>query len=128
MNAVAAPKSARQNWLEGVALCALFQGVPIFAAAVLLLKLVSSNPIVSQPGGPALFVVVSSLLYALAIPVLARKFPLLVKNSYEPIFFDASLSSSEKLLRWRTQPTIAQQLVTLVMMLSLLAVAVVTVG
>jgi hypothetical protein len=129
MNAVAVPKSARQNWLEGIALCALYQGFPTFTGAVLLLKLFGSgNPIVAQPGGAVFFVAVTSLLYALTIPWLARKFPRLVKTSYEPLFFDPSLSFSEKLLRWRTQPAASMQLLTLVLMLSALALAVVAVG
>ena len=37
------------------------------------------------------------------LPWLARKFPRFVKNSYEALFFDASLSFSGKVLRWRTQ-------------------------
>src|ERR1700738_280411 len=39
MNAVTAPKSRQQNRLEGFWLTALFQGLPPFATAVLLLKL-----------------------------------------------------------------------------------------
>ena len=61
-------------------------------------------------------------------PGLAAKFPRFFKNSYEPIFFDKSLSLSEKVLRWRTQPMVSLQLLTNVVMLSLLAVAVMTVG
>ena len=46
MNAVAVPKSARLNLLEGMTLTAILQGIPAFAAAVLLLKLVGSSQIV----------------------------------------------------------------------------------
>ncbi|MGB8398329.1 hypothetical protein, partial [Bradyrhizobium sp.] len=114
--------------LEGMTLTAIFQGVSTFAAAVLLLKLVGSRQIVGDPGGAAIFVALAALFYAFAMPFLARRLPKLVAGSYEPLFFDASLSVSEKLFRWRTQPTASLRLVTTVMLLSLLAVAVVSVG
>lgn len=128
MHAVVAPKSHRLNLLEGMALTAIFQAVPTFAGVVLLLKLVGSSQIVDPNGNPAVFVVMTSMLYALLMPYLGTRFPKLSKNSYEPLFFDASLSFSEKISRWRTQPATSLQLVTIVMMLSLLAVAVVSVG
>jgi hypothetical protein len=127
MNVTAIPKSRALNWLEGVTLCAIFQGLPTFAGAVLLLKLVRANEIVSQPFGAAIFVALASLFFALAMPSLGPRFPKFFKN-YEPLFFDASLSFSEKLSRWRAQPKTSLQLVTTVMMLSLLAVGVVSVG
>ena len=128
MNAVAVPKSRRVNLLEGMTLTAIFQAVPAFAAAVLMLKLVGSSQIVSPHGNPAVFVAVSSVLYALLMPYVGTRFPRFSKNSYEPLFFDASLTFAEKISRWRTQPATSLQLVTTVMMLSLLAVAVVSVG
>jgi hypothetical protein len=45
-----------------------------------------------------------------------------------PLFFDASLPLIEKSARWRTQPVTSLQLVTNVMLLSLLAVGVASVG
>lgn len=128
MNAIAEPKSRRLNLLEGMTLSAIFQAVPSFAGAVLLLKLVGSNEIVGKPGGAAIFVVVTALIHAVSIPYLAPKFPRFFRNSYEPLFFDATLSFSEKLFRWRTQPATSLQLVTNVMLLSLLAVGVVSLG
>ena len=128
MNAIAAPKSPTQNRLEGFALTAIFQGVPTFAIAVLLLKLVRSHQIVNDPGSAAIFVVLASLIYALITPWLAPKFSKFVKHGYEPLFFDASLSFSEKIARWRVQPVASLQLVSTVMVLSLLAVAVVSIG
>ena len=109
-------------------LTAIFQAVPTFAAAVLLLKLVGSSQIVGQPGGAAFFVVMASIFYALVTPYLGTKFPKAFRNSYEPLFFDAKLSFSDKIFRWRMRPTVSLQLVTIAMMLSLLAVAVVSVG
>jgi hypothetical protein len=55
MNAIAAPKSHRQNLLEGLTLTAIFQGVPIFASAVLLLKLAGSREVIGQTGGAAIW-------------------------------------------------------------------------
>ncbi|ANW04238.1 hypothetical protein [Bradyrhizobium icense] len=119
MIAIAAPKSSLQNRVEGFALTAIFQGFPTFAAAALLLKL-SHHPIA---GGAVLFVVAASIFHGLLTPWLAPKFPKFFRNSYEPLFFDASLSFSDKLAQWRAQPTVSLQLVTNVMMLSVLAVA-----
>lgn len=128
MNAIAAPKSHRLNLIEGMTLTAIFQAVPTFAGAVLLLKLVGSKEIVGQPGAAAYFVVMTSIFHALVTPYFGTRFPKFFGNSYEPLFFDATLSFSDKIFRWRTQPTASLQLVTMVMLLSLLAVGVVSVG
>jgi len=128
MNAISAPKSSRANRLEGFVLTALFQGFPTFAAAALMLKFVGSHEIVGQRYGAAIFVVLAALFYALLTPWLARKFPNRFRHGYEPLFFDASLSFIEKIARWRTQPVTSLQLVTNVMLLSLLAVGVASVG
>jgi hypothetical protein len=128
MNAITAPKSSSQNRLEGFVLTALFQGFPTFAAAALMLKFVGSHEIVGQRYGAAIFVVLAALFYALLTPWLGRKFPGRFRHGYEPLFFDASLSFSEKIARWRTQPVTSLQLVTNVMLLSLLAVGVASVG
>ena len=128
MNAISAPKSPQANRLEGFALTAIFQGFPTFAAAALLLKFTGSNEIVGTRYGAAIFVVMSALLFALLMPWLGRKFPGRCKHGYEPLFFDAGLSFGEKIARWRTQPETSLQLVTNVMLLSLLAVGVASVG
>jgi hypothetical protein len=128
MNAVTAPKSRQQNRLEGFALTALFQGLPTFATAVLLLKLAGSHEIVGDKGGAAIFVVLTTIFHALLTPWLAPKFPIFFKNNYEPLFFDANLPFAEKIAQWRTQPMASLQLVTTVLMLSLLAVGVASLG
>ena len=128
MNAITAPKSHAQNRLEGFVLSALFQGFPTFAAAALMLKFVGSHEIVGQRYGAAIFVVLAALFYALITPWLGRKFPNRFRHGYEPLFFDASLSFIEKIARWRTQPVTSLQLVTNVMLLSLLAVGVASAG
>jgi hypothetical protein len=97
MNAITALKSHRQNLLEGLTLTAIFQGVPIFASAVLLLKLTGSREVVGQPGGAAIFVVLATLTHALVTTYFGPRFPRFFKNGYEPLFFDASLSFSEKI-------------------------------
>jgi len=128
MNAISAPKSPQTNRLEGFALTALFRGFPTFAAAALMLKLVGSHEIVGQRYGAAIFVVLAALFYALLTPWLGRKFPNRFRHGYEPLFFDASLPFIEKIARWRTQPVTSPQLVTNVLLLSLLAVGVASVG
>jgi len=122
MNAIAALKSSTQNRLEGFALTAILQGFPSFAAAALLLKLARHD----IAGGVVLFVVLTSVLHGLFTPWLAPKFPKFFRHGYEPLFFNASLSFSEKIAKWRERPTTSVQLVTSELMLALLAVAVVS--
>lgn len=128
MNAVTAPKSAQQNRLEGFALVALLQGLPSFAMAALLLKLAGAHEIVGERYGAAIFVTLASLLYALVTPSLARKFPKLFKSGPDPLFYDSSLSFAEKIAKWRIQPMASLQLLTTVIMMSLLAVGVASLG
>ena len=104
MNAIAAPKSRRLNLLEGMALTAIFFAIPTFGAVVLLLKLVGGGQIVGHAGGAVIFVATATLIRAPTTPWLGPKFPRFLKNSYEPLFFDATLSFIEKISRWRKQP------------------------
>ena len=120
MNAIAAQKSSAQNRLEGFALTALLQGFPTFAAAALLLTLARHE----IAGGVLLFVVLTSVLHGLFTPWLAPKSPKFLGHGYEPLFFNAGLCFAEKIEKWRAQPTTSLQLVTNVLMLSLLAVGV----
>jgi hypothetical protein len=120
MNAIAAPKSSAQNRLEGFALTFLLQGFPTFAGAALLLKLAHRE----IAGGVVLFVVLTSVLHGVFTPWLAPKFPKFFRHGYEPLFFNAGLSFVEKIEKWRERPTTSVQLVTNVMLLSLLAVGV----
>ena len=122
MNAAIAPKSRSQNRLEGFALTVLLQGFPTFAGAALLLKLAHHE----IAGGVVVFVAMASIFHGLLAPWLAPKFPKFFKYSYEPLFFNAGLKFIEKIEKWRAQPTTSLQLVTNVLMLSLLAVAVVS--
>lgn len=124
MNAISESKMPSQNRLEGFVLTTLFHGFPTYAAAVLMIKLMGAHEIVGQPGGAAIFVVLTSLLHGLLTPWLGPKFPKVFKQGYEPLFFDASLSFSEKIARWRVQQTTSLQLVTSVILMSVLAVGV----
>ncbi|GIQ74869.1 hypothetical protein [Bradyrhizobium sp. RD5-C2] len=47
---------------------------------------------------------------------------------HAPMFFDASLSFSEKIAQWRSPPGVSLQFMTTMIMMSLLAVVVVSVG
>ena len=93
-------------------------------AAALLLKLARHE----IAGGVVLFVVTASIFHGLFTPWLAPKFPKFFKHSYEPLFFNAGLSFLEKIEKWRAQPTTSLQLLTNVLMLSLLAVGVMSMG
>jgi hypothetical protein len=128
MNAIGISKSRMQNLLEGMTLTGLFQGIPTFVGAAMLLKLAGSGHIVNDTGGVVTFVAMATLLHAILTCWLAPKFPRFFRHGYEPLFFDATLSFAEKLLRWRTQPAASLQLLTNVMLLSLLALAVMSVG
>ena len=127
MNAVTASKSSARNRLEGMTLTGLLQAMPTYAGAAMLLKLVGTQTL-SHVGGAAMFVVLTTFFHALITPWLAPKYPKLLKNSYEPLFFDAGLSFAEKVMRWRTQPMASLQLLANMVMLSLLGVAVMSVG
>jgi len=119
MASITAPKFGPLNWLEGFALTATLQGFPIFAAASLMVKLLGDD----RGGHRVLTVVMATLLYSVLVIWLGTKFPKL-KNGYEANFFDASLSFSEKIARWRAKPATSVQLVASVLLLSLLAVSV----
>jgi hypothetical protein len=127
MTAISAAKSSVQNRLEGFALSALLIGFPTFAAAVLVIKLMGAHEIVGEPGGAAIFVLLASLAHALLGPAVGRLFPKRAKHAYEPLFYDARLSFAEKIAQWRTQPMASVQLVSNVLLLSLLAVGVVSI-
>ncbi|MES2196433.1 MAG: hypothetical protein V4517_18590 [Pseudomonadota bacterium] len=128
MNATEIAKSGRFNRLEGIALSAALQGFPTFSAAVMLVKLFGSNPIISTPGGTVFFVLATSILSGAVSAWLGPKYPKLFHASYEPLFFGASLSLKQKVAAWSAQTKTQQQLVMIVMMLSVLAVAVVSLG
>ena len=98
------------------------QGFPTFAAAGLLLKFVRHE----IAGGVLLFVVMASAFHGLLTPWLGPRFPKFFKQSDEPLFFNARLSFAEKIEKWRVQPMVSLQLVTNVLLLSVLAVAVVS--
>jgi hypothetical protein len=128
MNALAAPKSPHQNRLEGFALTCIFHGFPTYASAALMLKLAGAREIVGERWGAAIFVVLASLFHGLLAPWLAAKFPnTSFAHAYAPSFFDETLSFSEKIAQWRTQPMASVQLVSSLLLLSLLAVGVASV-
>jgi hypothetical protein len=124
MTALTAPKSAHQNRLEGYALTALLIGFPLYAGVVLCLKLVGVHEIVGDRFGAAIFVVIASFVHALIGPWLGRKFPSVIRNGYDPVFFDPNLSFSDKIAQWRMKPKVSIELVTNLLLLSLLAVGV----
>ena len=101
MNTIVAVKLPRRNCLDGYALTAMFQGLPMFAGIVLCLKLMGAPEIKGHRWGAAIFVVLASLIHALLVPWLAPKFPKLIRHGYEPLFFDASLSFTDKIAQWQ---------------------------
>ncbi|WP_246667277.1 hypothetical protein [Bradyrhizobium sp. UNPA324] len=59
---------------------------------------------------------------------LGPSFPAFFKTVYEPKFLEAHLSLTNKITAWRTQPVASLQLVTLVLLLSVMAVVTASVG
>ncbi len=117
MTFITASKSGPLNWLEGFALTTILQGFPIFAAASLMVKLLGDSRGSSSRDSPLRWrrssTASSSSRSESAFPT--------VKNGYEAQFFDASLSFSEKIARWRAKPATSVQLMASVLLLSLLA-------
>ena len=122
MAAIAAARKSRlHNALEGLALTAILQSFPTFAAAAFLLKLCGNHDLSGDPG-VAIFVAFVSIAHALLAVTLGPSFPAFFKTVYEPKFFEAHLSLTEKVTAWRTQPVASLQLVTIVLLLSVMAV------
>ncbi len=119
MNVATAAKSGPTNWLEGLMLTTVFSALPTFTAVMLLLGLFGRGMPVHNP---ASFVVLTALGYAVIVAAFGAKHKL-VRNSYEPLFFDSSLSVRDKLRSWLEKPRTARQVVTNMLMLSVLAIA-----
>jgi hypothetical protein len=128
MDTITAPKLYGLNQLEGLALTIILLAFPIFASAALMVKLVTISHIVAPSGNAAHIVPMASVFYALIMRCLGPRFPKQFKNAYEPLFFDATLPFAEKIQRWRMQPTTSLQLMTWMLLLSLLAVGVASLG
>jgi len=124
MNGATASKSPAANKWEGIILTAL-QALPAFTGSALLLKLFGAR-IADQPGGLVIFVLIACAMLGLVTPWLAPKFPKGFKN-YEPLFFDATLSFEQKIQRWLDKAGTAKQLLQMLFMVALLAIAVITV-
>ncbi|MHB0769636.1 hypothetical protein [Bradyrhizobium sp. 5.13L] len=122
-----ARKSRLHNAFEGLALTATLQSFPTFAAAAFLLKLCGDHDLVGDPG-VAIFVAAASFVHALLAVTLGPSFPHLFRTVYEPKFFEAHLSLSDKITAWRTQPVASLQLVTIVLLMSVMAVVAASVG
>jgi hypothetical protein len=123
----AARKSRLHNAIEGLALTTILQSFPTFAAAAFLLKLCGDHDLVGDPG-VAIFVAIASLAHAMLAVTMGPSFPAFFKTVYEPKFFEAHLSLSDKITAWRTQPVASLQLMTIVLLLSVMAVVTASVG
>jgi hypothetical protein len=124
MTALAAPKFSTLNRLECFSLYALFQGVPLYSSVVLMMKLIAASEIVGERYGAAIFVVLAATFHGLVTPWLAPKFPRFFQHNSAPMFGDATLSFTEKVSRWLAQPKTGVELLTNVLMMSVLAIGV----
>ena len=114
--AATAPKPGLLNLFEGFVLTAILQGMPIFAAAALMVRLMGD----SANANPTRLMTIATIAYSLLVIWLGSKFPRL-RNAYEPLFFDAGLCFSDKIAGWRAKPATSVQLLASVLLLSLLA-------
>ncbi|MBR0786384.1 hypothetical protein [Bradyrhizobium iriomotense] len=124
MTALTAPKFAAHNRLECFALYAVFQGVPLYSSVVLMMKLVAASAIVSERYGATIFIVLAATFHGLMTPWLAAKFPRAFRHNSAPMFGDATLSFTEKVSRWLAEPKTAVELLTNVLLMSVLAIGV----
>ena len=107
-----------------MALTAVFQAFPTFTAAALLVKLSGASSMTSHAESVVTFILLAVLFQSITVTSLGSRFPRFFKHAYEPLFYDATLSLGEKIARWRVQPVASRQLLTTVMMLSVLGAAV----
>lgn len=81
-----------------------------------MVKLPSDSPGSSH----VLTITLASIFYSICVVSVGSAFPRL-KSGYEAQLFDANLSLSEKIARWRARPATSVQLMASVLLLSLLA-------
>lgn len=124
MTGLAGPNLTGRNRLECFALYALLQGVPFYSGIALMMMLINTSEFADQRYGAAIFIAMTSAFHALVNPWLGPKFPYFFRHSFEPLFADPALPFSEKVSRWLAQPKTALQLLTNLLMLSVLAVGV----
>ena len=120
---ITASKSGPLNWLEGFALTTILQGFPIFAAASLMVKLLGDY----RGSSPVLTIALASVFYSIFVVSVGSAFPR-AKSGYGAQFFDCHLSLADKITEWRTHPVASLQLVTIVQLLSVMAVVTASVG
>lgn len=124
---VAARKSRLTNAAEGLVLATALQSFPTFATAAAALRIFGSHDLVGDPG-VAVFVIVASLVHALLCTIMGPGLPASFRFVHEPAFFDGRLSLSDKIAAWRSQPAASLQLLTIVLLLSVMAVVTASMG
>ncbi|MCK1393065.1 hypothetical protein [Bradyrhizobium sp. 1] len=124
MTALAAPKLTTQNRLECFALYALFQGVPLYSSVVLMMQLVAASEIVGERYGATIFIVLAASFHGMLTPWLAPRFPRFFRHNSAPMFADATLSFTEKVSRWLAEPKTAVELLSNVLLMSVLVIGV----
>ena len=128
MTTAATGKTTLASFVLGVLLVGTLFGLPTFVGAALLLKLFHSSAIVAGSQGIVGFVVTTSLLTGLVAGWLGPRYPKLFVGSYEPAFFDASLSLRDKIARWLAEPRCQKRVLTSMLMVSMLSLMVMAQG
>ncbi|WP_315787467.1 hypothetical protein [Bradyrhizobium sp. SZCCHNR2011] len=120
-----APKAPLLNLLEGMALTALFQAIPTYAGAALILKLAHSTALHTSIIG---FVATATIIHVLMTSAAGPRYPHVLKQAYAAEFYDATIGVADKVLRWRTQSEGSLQLLSSTVMLAVLSVAALAMG
>ncbi|MGY3448041.1 hypothetical protein [Bradyrhizobium sp. USDA 4353] len=124
-SSASAPKAPLLNLLEGMVLTALFQAIPTYAGAALILKLARSNALHTNIIG---FVAIATIIHVLMTSAAGPRYPHVLKQAYAAEFYDATLGVADKVLRWRMQPEASLQLLTSTVMLAILSIAALAMG
>nr|WP_041757051.1 hypothetical protein [Bradyrhizobium sp. ORS 278] len=106
-------------------LTALFQAIPTYAGAALILKLAHSTAL--RPGIIG-FIATATIVHILMTSAAGPRYPRILKQSYAAEFYDPTLALADKVLRWRTRSEGSLQLLGSTVMLALLSVGVLAMG
>ncbi|CCD83939.1 conserved membrane protein of unknown function; putative membrane protein; putative exported protein [Bradyrhizobium sp. ORS 285] len=108
-----------------MALTALFQAIPTYAGAALILKLARSHTLHTSIIG---FVAIATIIHVLMTSAAGPRYPHVLKQAYAAEFYDATLGLADKVLRWRMQPEASLQLLSSTVMLAILSIAALAMG
>lgn len=113
--------------IAGGALHALVSGLPMGVSIVLLTRLLGWGSFSDGPAGPILFTLLFVILSAAFEAYAGQRWPRLYPVGLGRICFDSALSPSQRVECLRLDPMVFRHILTQLAMVSLLALAVLTV-